>query len=213
MLKACSMSSRRLSIQKTVPKILSSIDIAEDLQALHSAVNNILADRAQSPLGPLRTDVMTRMPYNCPTPAAHLSSPTGIGIYDISSPSVSNRNDVDLFNQVPLHQVPIKSLYEITRLESLCSRQLSPVSLDHEKYPSGQAPRDLVSEGKLKEEDADRLVQTFLNETDHYLYGITSRFENLRSIRCASSLLFTAICTVAALQEPNGDELFCICNS
>ncbi|KID81483.1 hypothetical protein MGU_11154 [Metarhizium guizhouense ARSEF 977] len=52
----------------------------------------------------------------------------------------------------------------------------------------------------------------FLNETDHYLYGISARFEDTESIRRASTLLFTAICTVSALQEHQGEALFQLCS-
>ncbi|RSM19133.1 hypothetical protein CDV31_002054 [Fusarium ambrosium] len=200
-------------LQSAPAKVVSlQINMAEDLRNLHVAINNILANKPQAPLGPLRTRLIAPESFDSPSPAPSPTppSPVAYGPNDTLLDVYIKESD----SVEPLNQIPIKSLYEITRLKSLRSRQLSPVSLHDETSPRMQQPlRDLVSEGRLDLEDAERLTQIFLNQTDHFLYGIASRFKDLESIRRCSSLLFTAICTVSALHEPQGEALFDICSS
>jgi hypothetical protein len=109
-----------------------------------------------------------------------------------------------------LSQAPIASLYQITRL-----RSLRPQRLPASSTPAGErtdAPRDLISRGVLDRSDADRLVRAYLDRSDHYLYGIASKYQDLDSIRKGSSLLLVAICTVAASQELSGSTLYRICH-
>ncbi|RMJ19324.1 hypothetical protein BHE90_006066 [Fusarium euwallaceae] len=166
------------------------INMAEDLRNLHVAINNILANKPQAPLGPLRTRLIAPESFDSPSPAPSPAplSPVTYGPNDtLLDVSIKESDSVEPFNQIP-----IKSLYEITRLKPLRSRQLSPVSLHDETSPRMQQPlRDLVSEGRLDLEDAERLTQIFLNQTDHFLYSIA----------------------IFALHEPQGEALFDICSS
>ncbi|KAH9234473.1 hypothetical protein K456DRAFT_1738282 [Colletotrichum gloeosporioides 23] len=186
--------------------------VAEDLETLRDAINNILANREQSTLGPLKTRPVFPQTERSPSPSAsvasdQLSQSGGHLTGDSLSMRTQDRASVEF-----LTQIPIKSLYEITRLESLRSRQVSPSSTN-KRTPAGvNGPRDLVTEGKLNLVDAKRLVQKFLDQTDHYLYGVTTIYQDLDGIRNASPLLFTAICTVSALHEPQGESLYRACS-
>ncbi|KAJ3530058.1 hypothetical protein NM208_g9493 [Fusarium decemcellulare] len=184
--------------------------MAEDLRTLHTAINNILANKSQPLLGALKTRLIAPQELESPSPVASVAPSPLVdhALEAILDAPIKESNPVE-----PLNQVPINTLYEITRLTSLRSHQLSPLSLPSETSAPMRLPQDLVSEGKLDVEDAERLTQAFLHQTDHYLYSITGRFEDLQSIRLASSLLFTAICTVSALHEPQGESLFYVCSS
>jgi hypothetical protein len=57
-------------------------------------------------------------------------------------------------------------------------------------------------------EDADRLTTLYLRRLDHYAYSIANKFTNLQSIRRRSAKLTAAICTVAALHDPQSDNLY-----
>jgi hypothetical protein len=107
--------------------------------------------------------------------------------------------------------VPIASLYHITRLHSLRSKQL-PVPSNRINSHTVR-PKDLISRGLLDWADADRLVKAYLGQTDYYLYGITSHLNDIDSIRGESTLLFTAICAVAALHNAAGQTIYRICSA
>ncbi|RSL56804.1 hypothetical protein CEP54_008629 [Fusarium duplospermum] len=117
--------------------------MAEDLRNLHAAINNILTNKPQAPLGALRTRLIAPESFDnlSPAPSPTPPSPVTYGPNDtLLDASIKESNSVEHLNQIP-----IKSLYEITRLKSLRSRQLSPVSLHDEASPRMQQPlRDLI---------------------------------------------------------------------
>ncbi|TDZ17445.1 Transcriptional activator of proteases prtT [Colletotrichum orbiculare MAFF 240422] len=180
-------------------------NLAEDLGVLRAAINNILSNKNQPPLEPLKTEsfALHRPAHASPSPPA---SPTS------RQPSPEDNGPTEEATVEPLNHIPIKSLYEITGLESLRPRQLCSASRSHAKFTTGQSPRDLVSLGKIEAEVANRLVRKFLDQTDHYLYGTNAGYADVDSVRRASPLLFAAICTVCALHEPGGESLFQTCN-
>lgn len=198
------------------------------MRMLHAAINNILARKPQPILGPLKSTVAdpASQEHSPSGPPQEIDSieddpqeiepedigPDGIGAEDEIEAQEDSNQDISTEGKdsiEPLNQIPIKSLYEVTQLGSL---QLSPSRLTNETPGSAHVLPDLVSEGKLEWHDADRLITRFLNETDHYLYDISTRFKGTETIRRASPLLFTAICTVSALHEPRGEALFQVCN-
>ncbi|CAH0019957.1 unnamed protein product [Clonostachys rhizophaga] len=182
--------------------------VVEDLQMLHAAVNKILASNRQLPLDPLRsisTDIGLP-PLESQDLQQHQDEP------DNGEPTTRDEDTSIRDSVEPLNQVPIKSLYEVTQLGSLRPRQLSPPRSANDTTGSTRLLSDIVSQGKLDWNDALRLTMRFLNKTDYYLYGILHGFDSIESIRHASPLLFTAICTVSALHEPHGEALFKICS-
>ncbi|VUC22730.1 unnamed protein product [Clonostachys rosea] len=183
-----------------------STKVVEDLQMLHGAINKILASNGQLPLDHLRS-ISTGLPA-LESPDLQQHQPEAESIE-----SIARDEDTGIRDSIePLNQVPIKSLYEVTQLGSLRPRQLSPPHLANSAPGSTRLLSDIVSQGKLDWNDALRLTMRFLNKTDYYLYGILHGFDSIESIRHASPLLFTAICTVSALHEPHGEALFQICS-
>ncbi|TEA17051.1 Transcriptional activator of proteases prtT [Colletotrichum sidae] len=191
--------------RKIIAASASSENLAEDLGVLRAAINNILSNKNQPPLEPLKTEsfALHRHAHASPSPPA---SPTS------RQPSPEDNGPTEEATVEPLNHIPIKSLYEITGLESLRPRQLCSASRSHAKSTTDQPPRDLVSLGKIEAKVANRLVRKFLDQTDHYLYGTNAGYADVDSVRRASPLLFAAICTVSALHEPGGESLFQTCN-
>lgn len=185
--------------------------MVDDLRMLHTAINSLLRQGSQPLLGPLRSSLTTgRLNVEGLHP-----DETGAFIEDedqemeVQPDSLCAQSE-DIVE--PLSQAPISSLHEITRLRSTNAKgaiSSAPIAAQ----PPAQEPQDLISEGNLQRSDADRLVKRFLERTDYYLYGITSRFEDLDSVRRASPLLFVAICTVSALHEPKGEQLYRVCSA
>ncbi|KAG9524360.1 hypothetical protein KCV07_g1949, partial [Aureobasidium melanogenum] len=103
-----------------------------------------------------------------------------------------------------LQNVPIESLYQITRLRSLRAEN----SGDESKADEGS---DVVSKGIVSLEEAERLTKLYLGRLDHYAYSIANKFTDLQSIRRRSVALTNAILTVAALHDPNSNQLFGPC--
>lgn len=185
---------------------------------LHSVVNELRAKSSEPVLGPLRSiSALSEMSQTLSTPMT-ISEPRESAA--LPQPDLENQ-DIDTEMLVErsrrpsydgeLSQAPITSLYQITRLRSLRSRQL-PTSSNETNEPA-YAPRDLISRGVLAWSDADRLTRAYLDRSDHYLYGIVNKYKDLDSIRRGSSLLLVAICTVSASQDPSGSTLYRICHA
>jgi hypothetical protein len=196
----------------------SSEAIVHDLRTLHSAVNELRAKSSHTLLGPLRSvERYTQITRASGTAVAvsEREEPTLLHQAELENQDMNTEMLVERSRRPSytgdLSQVPITSLYQITRLRSLRSQRL-PASSTQASEPS-KAPKDLISRGVLDWSDADRLTRVYLERSDHYLYGVASKYEDLKSIRRASSLLLVAICTVSASQEPSGSTLYRICHA
>lgn len=197
-------------------EIRLSAAIIRDLKSLHTAINELRAAGSYAQLAPLRSvAVFSAAPEKVETPilthgpdistTSHQSDMLDRDAEMADGPSQCQSRDEDL------NQAPITSLYRLTRLSSLRSQHL-PTSTNGADSP-GAMSKDLISNGILDLADADRLTRAYLETTDHYLYGIASKYKDLANIRKGSSLLLAAICTVSALQNPAGKELYRICHA
>lgn len=109
------------------------------------------------------------------------------------------------------NRLPIDSLYEITHLRSFRSQPLAltPSSTTEHKHEH----TDIISRGIIQRSDAERLVRAYLARSDYYLYGIASKYKDMETVRRSSSLLLTAMCTVAALQDPAASDIYRVCHA
>ncbi|KAK7457565.1 hypothetical protein CaCOL14_001415 [Colletotrichum acutatum] len=184
--------------------------MVDDLRMLHTAINSLLRQGSQPLLGPLKTSLTGRLNVE----SLPLDD-TGTFIEDEDQEMEEQSGSFCAQSEElvePLSQAPISSLHEITRLRSANANgavSSAPLAVQ----PPAQEPQDLITEGNLQRVDAERLVKRFLERTDYYLYGITSRFEDLDSVRRASPLLFVAICTVSALHEHRGEQIYRVCSA
>ena len=182
--------------------------VIHDLKSIHAAINESRAANGQAPLDALR----------CASDLLSAEVIDGSGSPNGNNPTEVHGIDADMLDgpsvqpsraESPSH-APITSLYQITRLRSLRSKQLPVFSNESE---ASRPPRDLISRGALDQADAEKLIHAYLAKPDYYLYGIASKFKDLDSIRRASSLLLVAICTVSALHSPSGQALHSVCNT
>lgn len=107
-------------------------------------------------------------------------------------------------------QAPIDTYLDIAKLGSPGSSENTPGSTTRQKTHT--QPQDLVTKGVIDLSTAEALVERYFTKLDPYLYGICSGYHDLQHIRNTSPLLFAAICTVSALQDPHGQSLYEACN-
>ena len=176
----------------------------QDIKNIHAALDEMRRSEGKSPMPALLS-------------ASALQSSSN-GKTSHGSPKRDDAGDMELAVELdaqtsPLEadmdEAPAQSLYQITRLKSLRSHEISSPSA--ESKVSNSQPKDLISAGVLDMSDATRLVETYLRRSNHYLYDITSKYDTLASVRSASPILLMAICTAGALQDPSADRLYRIC--
>lgn len=173
-----------------------------DLEHIHSALQQVLDRLSLPPLPQLQTS-----PGGPSAPSAEdeLVPRDDPGPSCDASPRVSPKDD-------ELPHVPIESLYQITRLRAL--RSDDPADDSHGSINNGntQVINDFISNGQLSVEDAERLLQLYLNRLDHFMYMIGGVYKDLESLRRRSPILTACICTVAALHDPHSNHLYGPCN-
>lgn len=117
-------------------------------------------------------------------------------------------------------QAPIDTFLDITKLGSpgSATEMLSQggngagsVRARRRSRPT-TASQDLVSRGIISVADAEVLVDRYFTRIDSYLYGICSRLRNIQLLRTAHPILFAAICTVSAINDPQNQALYEVCN-
>jgi hypothetical protein len=69
-----------------------------------------------------------------------------------------------------------------------------------------------VSKEAISLEDAEILVQRYLQHLDRFLYGIASHYKDANQVRQASPTLLAALCAVSAFQDIKDRALFEVCN-
>lgn len=172
--------------------------VSHDLAILHSALGQTLRALRLPPLPPLQTPLPDSADGEVPSisPAESVESKPGSG-YE-SSPLQWRRSSEDV-----LAQVPIESLYEITRLRSLRGET---VEEDHSR------PDDFISRGAIRIEDAQRLFEFYQTHLDPYIYCLAAKYKTLDSLRRSSSILTACICAVAACHSEPDTALYDVCN-
>ena len=174
-----------------------------DLGHVHSALQDVLSRLSLPALPPLQT---ANSDLYVPSPHHDAIEREDQGPSCDNSPRASPKDD-------SLPHVPIESLYQITRLRSLRSddpayeaRATTTRSLTH-------PVDDFITRGLISVEDADRLVNLYLNRIDHFIYMIGgSKYRSLEALRRGSPILTACICTVAALHDPMSNHLYGVCN-
>lgn len=174
-----------------------------DLANMHSSLQDVLKRLSMPPMQNLRTAVNDEDDLSSfEEPKVEERSPD-IGPSCDNSPKLTPRHG-------SLQNVPIESLYQITRLRSLRAETAGEEAGSVPSRDEG-AMADIISKGIIPLEDAERLTSLYLNRLDHYAYSIANRFHDLQSIRQSSATLTAAIITVAALHDPHSNHLFGPC--
>ena len=119
------------------------------------------------------------------------------------SPDLSPEDDPN----VP--QVPIQSLYALTRLRAL----RSPDNVLHGHHTGGAALDDFISRGAFRLEDAERLFLMYRDRLDAFMFRVGCPYRTLDELRSKSPVLTAAILTVAALHDPLADPIYSVCST
>ncbi|KAJ5088624.1 hypothetical protein N7456_012240 [Penicillium angulare] len=105
-------------------------------------------------------------------------------------------------------QAPIDTYLDIAKLGSPGSSTNTPPSIPRQRH---QPSQDLVTKGVITLNVAETLVERYLTRLDPYLYGICSGYHSVQQLR-GTPLLFAAVCTISALQDPQSQSLYEACN-
>ncbi|KAM0323880.1 hypothetical protein ACHAQA_008461 [Verticillium albo-atrum] len=119
-------------------------------------------------------------------------------------PSCDNSPKISPEDESHLPNVPIHSLYALTKL-----RALRPDSPDEHHSRTAD---DFIARGALSLAAADRLFCLYRDRLDFYMYRVGCRYQTLDELRQRSPVLTAAILTVAALHEPAAEALYGICS-
>jgi hypothetical protein len=133
--------------------------VVADLEHMHSSLQEVLNRMSLPPLPLLQT---AKAEHTVPSPQDELVEREDPGPSCDNSPRVSPRDDA-------LPHVPIESLYQITRLRALRSDDTGEEAQKSPIRVSNHAVNDFISNGLISIEDADRLVNLYLNRIDHFM--------------------------------------------
>ena len=172
-------------------------DMHRDIANMHGAVQDILKRLSMPALQPLKAPSTDDPQETSPYEDTVVEKVEDVGPSCDNSPKLPPQTE-------SVQNVPIDSLYQITRLRSLRAEN----SGDESKVDEGS---DVVSKGIVTLEEAERLTRLYLGRLDHYAYSIANKFTDLQSIRRRSVALTNAILTVAALHDPDSNLIFGPC--
>lgn len=168
--------------------------VSHDLTMIHAALQQTLRSLGLPSLPALHTP----LPETVDGPANEVAVTD-----DAEPPPLFDTSPQGPPSDDMLAQVPIESLYEITRLRSLRGEAL-------EEDRGGLD--DFISRGAIRVEEAERLFQFYMAQLDPYIYGLASKYKSLESVRRSSPILTASICAVAACHQPGDGRIYEICN-
>lgn len=122
---------------------------------------------------------------------------------DSAGPSCDNSPRVAAEEGSALPQVPINSVYRLTKLSALRSPDTADLNTGRSEPES--SIDDLISHGFLSYEDAERLFMLYVERLDFFMYAIGGRYKTLNALRRSSRILAVCIFTVAALHDGQGN--------
>ncbi|KAJ6078511.1 hypothetical protein N7467_008264 [Penicillium canescens] len=190
------------SLQSLVEEVKNTEVLQSDVSGIHETLDNICQH------------------LNLPRPKALLSSSSGEPV-EVGEKRSENddpeRDDEDLDgceisppDTPSAVHAPIDTYLDIAKLGSPGSSENTPPSTT--RHRQNPVPQDLVSKGIITATIAEILVERYIARLDPYLYGICSGYQSIQQIRTTSPVLFAAICTVSALQDPQGQRVYEVCN-
>jgi hypothetical protein len=140
-------------------------DMHRDIANMHGAVQDILKRLSMPALQPLKAPPTDEPQETSPYEDTVVEKVEDVGPSCDNSPKLPPQAE-------SLQNVPIESLYQITRLRSLRAEN----SGDESKVDEGT---DVVSKGIVSVEEAERLTALYLGRLDHYAYSIANKFTDL----------------------------------
>ncbi|OAL05773.1 hypothetical protein IQ06DRAFT_71802 [Phaeosphaeriaceae sp. SRC1lsM3a] len=167
------------------------------LSQLRSAVQLLLRHANLPDLERASSPGMSSRQYS---PSASVNSDTNLVLplsMDISRDSTAELEDIALAT------VPMKSLYDLTKIRTLSNANPPEVSPEE----------DFIALGKISLAEAEELFRRFMQDIRLYLWaGILFPYKSLQEVRRSSSLLTAVMLTIAALHTPGRDEALSKCH-
>jgi hypothetical protein len=177
--------------------------LTTDLEHVHNALQEVLSQLSLPSLPPLQT---TNLEHPDESPSQDI-------VVGDEEPAPSCDNSPRLSPGDDHLHVPIESLYQITRLRALRSDNAPDTSDSSSMHPPNQPFNDVISQGIISLEDADRLFQLYIHRIDTFMYLVGSgKYRDLEHMRRGSAILTAAVLTVAALHDPTSNHLYVMCS-
>lgn len=173
----------------------------QDLKLVHSALQELRNQAALPPLPLLRS---VTEPQDVENFDPHAERPEDIG------PSCDNSPKLSPQDEDGMPQVPMQSVYVLTKLRALRSNDAE--NDNHASAKEDHPIKDFISDGQITISDAQRLFALYMDRLDHFMYRIGGRWKTLTELRGHSRMLTACICTVAALHDAGSNHLYPICN-
>lgn len=200
-----------------------------DLEMIHHTLQDVLKKVGLAPIPPLQSSqsiTNTRPGTTTGTAEEQDSSPPVITITIPRQTPGPSRDTSPRLNPADvsggLSDVPIQSLYALTKLSALRSPGVGEGEHRVKRHSvSGgmiDEPDDFISRNLITRTQALRLFTLYRDRLDHFMYRIGCPYSTLDEVRQKSSILTAAICTVAALHSPSsekgvgGDEIYGVCS-
>ncbi|RXG42284.1 hypothetical protein VDGE_30122 [Verticillium dahliae] len=202
--------------------------VLHDLDALHATLRDVTQKLGLSEPQPLETSGMRDAAGSSPVATERQPRATN-GTTTTTTTTTTNNNNGSTNNNRPapsdnhvgpscdnspkispedeshLPNVPIHSLYALTKL-----RALRPDSPDEHR---SRLADDFIARGAISLTTAERLFCLYRDELDFYIYRVGCRYQTLDELRRKSSVLTAATLTVAALHEPAAEALYGVCSA
>lgn len=174
------------------------------MKQLQTAVSDLLQAAG---LPHLSTYGLPPIPPAAPGSQTSPQSVAPVGSTPTEQPTAMTRENSREPEERELVSAPMGSLYEVTRLRNLRSHfGNNPISNQN------MLEDDFISRGAISVDNAETLFSYFSQTMNQFLWGgIALVHDNLTSVRRSSSILSTAILTVAALHIPGNIEVFNTC--
>ncbi|CRG92587.1 Transcriptional activator of proteases prtT [Talaromyces islandicus] len=183
------------------------------IRQLQAAVSHLLRQNGLSDLSSFSEGSVGRSPSvshtHRPSVDQYLSVPatanTSTGIA-IGGQNMTRENSQDPNMENPeLVSAPMRSLYEVTKLRNFGNTH-------SEKPKSTLLEEDFISRGYVSLREAEEMFAYYSRTMNQLLWGgIVVPHGDLTSVRRASTLLLTAVLTVAALHIPNRTDTLNTC--
>ncbi|KAK5042919.1 hypothetical protein LTR84_012008 [Exophiala bonariae] len=141
--------------------------------------------------------------YSSSKPAVQIQQDDHSNVDDDNGEAVPIASSVDKTDG-DIYSSPINSLYEVTKGKAHSIPLGTTVQRDYTKT-------DFIAQGLISLETAESFFQSFTSRLGWFCYGIMCPHQSLESLRGSSTVLTAAVCTVAALHDPEASSLFRVC--
>jgi hypothetical protein len=188
------------SLQTLISERTQSTEaVARDLDMMHTSLQTVLKALNLPPMTQLQGSKLSPQ-----TPSSEPNHNDDFGPSCDNSPRMTPADETDLPN------VPIHSVYHLTKLSAL----RSPDIQETKSFPKKECnvKNDFITRGVIALSDAERLFRLYMDHLDAFIYGVGGRYSSLDSLRQSSEILTVSLLTVAALHDGQSNTIYGACS-